>query len=433
MTAPDASPSLPAAGRPTPPWLFAVVGQTTGVTMGFATIVLPYVAVHKGLSVATAALFIGAANLATPLKLVWSPVLDMWWTLKGWLVAGALLTTILVALLFQVPVNAEGVWLLTVLVFLTASAAQVANASMSALLVLTVEKPRLSEASGYLQSGQLVMQGIGAAGGLWIATHVGITAATLFFAAILIPTWLAVIPIIEPPRMLARISLKQRVITIGHEIVDMARQPRRRWVMVAFLTPIGVGGASFLWAAVASQWHAGADAVALATGLGAAAASAFGAFIYGRFIGNRDRMASFLFTAIVLVLAALLLAALPREAAYYVAGTLVYSIALGFSWTSFTALQFETVGEGAVASKTALLNALGNVPLVYMPIVLGLVHDHWSVTVMLLFEAVLTSAFIAVFAAVRPGRGDSREAGTVTFSHAASNESAASFRKEPVR
>ncbi len=428
-----ALPSQPAAGRPTPPWLFAIVGQTTGVTMGFATIVLPYVAVHKGLSVATAAMFIGAANLATPLKLVWSPVLDMWWTLKGWLVAGALLTTVMVALLFQVPVNAEGVWLLTALVFLTASAAQVASASMSALLVLTVEKPRLSEASGYLQSGQLVMQGIGAAGGLWIATHAGITAATLFFAALLVPTWLAVLPIVEPARMLARISLTQRLITIGREVVDMARQPRRRWVMVAFLTPIGVGGASFLWAAVASQWHAGANAVALATGLGAAAASAFGAFIYGRFIGNRDRMASFLFTAIVLVLAAVLLAALPREATYFVIGTLVYSIALGFSWTSFAALQFETVGEGAVASKTALLNAFGNVPLVYMPIVLGFVHDRWSVTAMLLFEAVLTSAFIAVFAAVRPVRSAALAKKSVTLSHGETNESGAPIQKELAR
>ena len=433
MTAPDAPPPQPSIGRPTPPWLFAIVGQASGVTMGFATIVLPYVAVHKGLSVATAALFIGAANLATPLKLVWSPVLDMWWSLKGWLVAGALATTVLVAVLLQVPVNAEGVWLLTALVFVTATAAQVANASMSALLVLTVEKPRLAEASGYLQSGQLVMQGIGAAGGLWIATHAGITAATVFFAAILVPTWLAVLPIVEPARRLTRISLTQRLKTIGREVVDMAKQPRRRWVMVAFLTPIGVGGASFLWAAVASQWHAGADAVALATGLGAAAASAFGAFVYGRFVGNRDRMASFLFTAIVLVLAAVLLAALPREATYFVIGTLVYSIALGFSWTSFAALQFETVGEGAVASKTALLNAFGNVPLVYMPIVLGLVNDHGSVTAMLLFEAVLTSAFIAVFAAVRPGPRADRPTAAVACPRGGTQAPDAPLLKEPAR
>ncbi len=401
--------------------------------MGFATIVLPYVAVHKGISVATAAMFIGAANLATPLKLVWSPVLDMWWTLKGWLVTGVLLTTVMVAVMLQVPVNASAVPLLLVLTFVTATAAQVAGASTSALLVLTVEKPRLSEASGYLQAGTLVIQGLSAAGGLWIATHAGITAATLFFAALLVPTWLAVLPIVEPARRLTRISLTQRLITIGRQVVDMARQPRRRWVMVCFLTPIGVGGASFLWAAVASQWHAGADAVALATGLGAAGASAFGAFIYGRFVGNLDRVVSFLFTAIVLVLAALLLAALPREAAFFVAGTLAYSVALGFSWTSFTALQFETVGEGAVASKTALLNAFGNVPLVYMPIVLGFVHDRWSVTAMLLFEAVLTSAFIAVFAAVRPGRSAAREKGSVTLSYAETNRSDVLLQKEPIR
>ncbi len=406
MTETAVSTPPPAVERPTPPWLFAIVGQSSGVMAGFATIVLPYVAVHKGLSVATAAVFVGASNLAAPLTLLWSPMLDMWWTLKAWLIAGAVMTTVMVAILFHVPVNAGNVSLLTALVFLTTSASQVATKSMNALLVLTVDKPRLSEASGYLQGGQLVMQGLSGAGGLWIAMHWGMTAATVFFAVLLAATWLAVLPIVEPPRMLTTISLTRRLVTIGREIVDMAKQPRRRWAMVSFLTPIGVGGASFLWAAVASQWHAGANAVALTTGLGAAGASALGAFMYGRFIGNLDRIVSFLATSSVLVLAALLLAALPREAAYFVAGTLLYSVALGFSWTSFSALQFETVGTGAVASKSALLNGFGNVPLVYMPIVLGVVHDHGSVTAMLLFEAVLTSAFIAVFAAVRPGRSD---------------------------
>ena len=109
-------------------------------------------------------------------------------------------------------------------------------------------------------------------------------------------------------------------------------------------------------------------------------------------------------TSVLLVLAAVLLAVLPREPAAFAAGTLIYSLMLGFSHASYGALQFETVGEGAVASKNALLNAFGNVPVTYMPVLLGIVHDDWSVTAMLMFEAVLTGAFITVFGLAVPRR-----------------------------
>ncbi|MXP29633.1 hypothetical protein GRI58_12485 [Porphyrobacter algicida] len=373
-----------------------------GLAGGFTAIVLPYIAVQKGMSVTAIGAIIGAYVLAAPVKLLWSPILDMWWTLKRWYLLGTAITIITILTMFQAPIDDGGQWLLIGLGFVLGTASQIANAAQGALLVLTVERKELSAASGYVQGSKLVMQGVSGGAGVLIATRWGMSAASLCFAGAVVFTSLPIGMISEPARRLVSLKLSARLLAVGGEMVDMARQPRSRWVMLAFLTPIGAGGASYLWPALAPEWHAGPNVVSLANGLGAAAASGLGCFIYGRFVGHFDRIKAFLTTAMLLVGAALLLTALPREAMFFAAGTMIYSLMLGFSYASYTALQFETVGEGAVASKNALLNAFGNVPITYMPILLGIVHDQWSTTAMLLFEVMLTSFVITIFAFLRP-------------------------------
>ena len=61
----------------TPPWVFAIFGQVDGLTAGFTAIVLPYIAVQKGMSVAAIGAIIGTYALANQAKLLWSPILVM--------------------------------------------------------------------------------------------------------------------------------------------------------------------------------------------------------------------------------------------------------------------------------------------------------------------------------------------------------------------
>ena len=385
-----------------PPWIFFLLGRATAMLQGFLQVVFPYVAVHYGVSVAAVASIIAAANLAIPLKLFWTPLLDMAGTLRGWVVIGGILTMALLVVLILAPIDAAGVPLLLVLAFVASTAAQVAGSATGGLLVLTVARPRLGEASSYLQGGDLLLQGICGGAGLWVATGWGLPAAAACFAIMILPTFLMVALVAEPVRAFHHVGLARRAAMIGAEVVEMARDRRRLWVMLAFVTPIGAGCASYLWAAIAPEWHASAGQVAAITGLGAAFSSALGAFVYGRFFDRFDRSVSFLGTGILLVVAALVLVVLPRSPVVFLVGTMFYAAMLGFSWTAFGALQYETVGGGAAATKNAVLNAIGNMPITYMPVLLGLVHDRWSTTVMLLFEAGTTSVFILAFMLARP-------------------------------
>lgn len=385
-------------GQGAPPWVFGLMFLPLGLFTGALTVVFPFLAARHGMSVAAIGSVIGAGMLASPMKLLWTPLVDLVGTLRGWVVASATITAVLTGCMLVVPTAPGSVAVLAALAFAAGTGVAFNQIGTSGLLALTVDEGRLGVASGYVQGGQLAALGVGGAAGLGLATRYGPAFAAVIIAIFTIASSLTILLVAEPERPHLSATANARIVSIAHDIWDMARNRRRLFVIMLFLTPIGAGAASNLFASIAGEWRAGAGTVVLVTGLGAALASAAGAFFYGHFADRLDRVASMLTAGALLVGSAALLALLPRTPSAFAAGTLIYALCLGCSYTAFSALLFETIGKGAAASKYCALNAFGNVPNAYMPVLLGLVHDRWSTTAMLWFEAGSTAGFILIFA-----------------------------------
>lgn len=385
-------------GQGAPAWVFGLMFLPLGLFTGALTVVFPFLAARHGMSIAAIGSVIGAGMLASPMKLLWTPLVDLFGTLRGWIVASATMTAVLTGCMLLVPTAPGSTGLLTAVAFAAGTGVAFSQIGTSGLLALTVHEARLGAASGYVQGGQLAALGVGGAAGLWFATRYGSAFAAVIIALFTIASSLSVLLVEEPERAHLSVTAHARIASIARDIWDMACNRRRLFVIMLFLTPIGAGAASNLFAGIAGEWRAGAAMVALVTGLGAAFASAAGAFLYGRFADRFDRVASMLTAGALLAGSAALLALLPRTPSAFAVGTLIYALCLGCSYTAFSALLFETIGKGAAASKYCALNAFGNVPNAYMPVLLGLVHDRWSTTVMLWFEAVSAAGFILIFA-----------------------------------
>jgi MFS family permease len=406
----------PSSVRGAPPWIFGAMIVPMGVFNGVLTIIFPYLAAHQGMSVAAIGSVIGAGMLASPLKLLWTPLVDLAWPLRGWVAASAFVCALSIGGLLLAVDGQFSAGLLAGLAFAAGTAVAFSQIATSGLLALAVDEAQLGVASGYLQTGNLVAQGLGGAAGLWLATQMGLKIAAAAIALATLASAFAVLLVPEPERSHFATAISTRIVSIGRDLWELARDRRRLFVIILFATPVGAGAASFLFSGVAGDWHAGAGTVAFATGLGAACASAVGAFLYGRLADRFDRVASLLAAGLLLAIAAVVLAVLPRTPQAFAIGALFYALCLGCSYTAFTALLFETIGRGAAASKFCVLNAVGNLGNFYMPVLLGLVHDRRSTTVMLWFEAVVTMGFIAAFAlierAMRTRKPASRTVGT---------------------
>src|SRR5204863_6393815 len=93
-------------------------------------------------------------------------------------------------------------------------------------------------------------------------------------------------------------------------------------LLICFL-PIGTGAAANLWAAVADDWHATANTVALVTGVLNGIVSAIGCIAGGYGSDRLDRKTAYALYGLLMVLCAVAMAFAPRTESMYIVFTLI--------------------------------------------------------------------------------------------------------------
>jgi MFS transporter, PAT family, beta-lactamase induction signal transducer AmpG len=188
-------------------------------------------------------------------------------------------------------------------------------------------------------------------------------------------------------------------------------------MIICFLT-VGTGAASNLWSAVAQDWGASADTVALITGVFSGLLTTIGCLLGGWICDRMNRSSAYLIFGLFGALCAVAMAYSPKTELMYIIWTSVYSITLGFCYAGFTAIVLEAIGKGAAVTKYNIYVALSNSPIYLMIYIEGWAHSRWGAVGMLNIEAIFAVLAIIVFlivqAAVKERKSLSLEILTVT-------------------
>ena len=194
--------------------------------------------------------------------------------------------------------------------------------------------------------------------------------------------------------------------TLANVIKDLWHVVRSRrgflGLLICFL-PIGTGAASNLWSALAGDWHASAETVALVTGVLSGIVMAAGCFVGGYVCDRMDRKAAYALFGALMAGCAVAMALAPRSETMYAAFTLIYAFINGLAYAGFSAVALEAIGLGAAATKYNLFASLSNIPIGYMTAVDGWAAARWGPGGMLHTEAavgVLALLFFVVVAAL---------------------------------
>jgi predicted MFS family arabinose efflux permease len=183
---------------------------------------------------------------------------------------------------------------------------------------------------------------------------------------------------------------------------DLWRVARSRAGVLALLIvflPIGTGAASNLWAAVADDWHASANTVALVTGVAGGVVSMAGCLIGGYLSDRMNRKSAYMLYGALQAACAVAMALSPRTETMYIAFTMTYALITGLTYAGFSAVVLEAIGLGAAATKYTVFASLSNMPIAYMTVIEGWAQARWNVGGMLLAEAFFASAGLLVFIA----------------------------------
>ncbi len=370
-----------------------------GLSFGFPSIALGYLAAKAGISVSAIAGVVGMTLLASGWKFVWAPIGDYTLSRKRWyLIAIATVSVGFVAITL-VPLSQSTMPLLSALVLMSSVAATFVAFATEGLMVHNTPIAARGRAAGWFQSGNHFGQTAGGGLALWFMRHAPQPwMAGAGLSALLFLCALPLLLVGEPPRALQGASVGVRVADAWRELVSVVRSRAGRIGLILAILPIGTGAAKDLFGSLGPEWSVPADTVSLVLGVGGGIAIVIGCFAGGRLADRISRPWAYAVACSLGLVACVVMALSPRSVAGYAVSTVFYTFTLGMVAGSFTGLVLAIVGHSAAATKINLFFALNTLFTLGMLRADGWAHDAWHTNGMLYTEALVGLAAVLLFA-----------------------------------
>jgi len=385
----------------THPVVYLVLCTPFGATSGYVIVTLAYLLSHAGVNMGAVAGLVAISLLPQSWKALWAPVVDTTLSSKSWYLIAALVTAISLAAIGFFPAGPSTLSIITALVFLNSVAVSFLAMAAENLMAHATSQSEKGRAGGWYQAGNLGGSGLGGGAALWIAQHsafVWLPGAAM--AVLFLLCCLALLFVSEPDQGHRKLRYAETLRDLGLDVWTTAKSRAGFLALLICFLPIGSGAASGLWAAVAGDWRAGADTVALVNGVMGGLVSALGCIIGGYLCDRMDRKFAYALFGVFLAVATLIMAAAARTTTMFVFFTMLYAFIQGFNYASFSAVVLEAIGRGAAATKYNLYASLSNMPTAYMTIFDGWAYERWHANGLLGADAMAGLVAVAFFAVV---------------------------------
>ena len=384
--------------RPIHPWIFMVLILPFGMMSGYLTVAVAYLLTKAGVSVEHVAGLIAVSFVPHTWKFLWAPVADTTLGRKTWYMIACALSAAGFLAMGAFPATRAGFAAITVVVVVANVAVTFLGMSVESLMAYETPDDEKGRAAGWFQAGNLGGGGLGGGAGLWLAQHLAAPwMAGMVLGLVCLLCCVALFFIEEPMASHRHENLGK---SLFHVVVDLWNTAKSRMGAIALILcflPIGSGAAGGLWSAVADDWNASANTVALATGVVGGLVSAVGCVIGGWLCDRMNRKGAYALYGVLQALCAVGMAIAPRTETTYILFTMIYAFITGLTYAGFSAFVLEAMGLGAAATKYSLFASLSNMPIAYMTSIDGWAHGRWGAGGMLFTEAVMGAVGLVLF------------------------------------
>lgn len=383
------------------PIVFFVLYMPFGASAGYGSVALAYLLHQRGVSVAAIAAFVAMNILPNTWKVLWSPLVDTTLSARTWYMLGIGVTAAVFLVAGFAPLGPRSMPLLDGLSFALGLSSTLMSIAADRFMAYDTPESEKGRAGGWAQAGNLGGSGLGGGLALWIAVHTGQPwAAGVLLAALSLACAVIAFRVNDPPRMDRGRPLLSVVKDTGQDVVALALRRAGLLAILVCLLPLGSGGAGGLWSAVAGDWGAGADEVALVGGVLGGLVSIVGAIVGGYVCDRMDRKASYVLFGLASAASAVAMALGPRTPMAFMIFASVYGMILGACYAAFSGLTLEAIGQGAAGTKYNLLASVSNVPIMMMPLVDAWAQKRWGSGGMLHVEALCAVAAAGLYTGV---------------------------------
>lgn len=382
------------------PSVFLALYLPFGIANGYVIVTLAYLLPLEGLSVSQVAGVVALLFLPQTWKVLWAPIVDTTLSIRLWYLLGTVTTGALILAMALVPAHAAQLWLLDALVFLTSLALSIVGMATENLMAHSTRAEQKGRAGGWCQAGGLGGQGLGGGAGLWLSQHVNAASGGALLALACLGCCAVLWAVPAAHAEVHPHGLRTRLAEAARDVWSVARSRAGFLAALLLFMPLGTAAASNLWSAIAGDWHATADTVAVVNGLLSGLIMAVGCLVGGYLFDLMDRKVGYVLSGCMLAVVAVAMGLAPRNPATFMIFVSLYGFFGGWAYAAFTALTLETIGTGAAATKYNMLACISNIPLTYMTLVDGVTRTHFGPAAMLYIEAAITVAASLFFGSV---------------------------------
>jgi len=384
------------------PIVFLFLILPFGIMQGYLTVTLAFMYSRAGISVEQVAALVGLSILPSIFKFLWAPLVDITLSVKKWYLIANVIASAGILMMGVLPIRAGNIPLLGVIILISFFAVTFISLTVSSFMAYDTLPDTKGRAGGYYNIGGTGGVGLGGGAGLWMAQR--LSENWLVSAILALVCLLCCIALFFVKEPVSTIKVKKAATNLLNLLKDVwLTLKAKAGVLALFLSflPLGTGAAGTLFAAMAKDWHANADTVAIITGVLGGIVTSIGCLLGGWICDIINRQLAYVLFGALQAVCAIGMAYCPHTQIFYVIWTIVYSIANGLAYAGFTAFVLEVIGKGAASTKYNLYGGLSNVPIYFMTIIDGWANTRFGPRGLLNTEALCAVGGIILFFVVK--------------------------------
>jgi len=373
------------------PWLFSfLIAPDAVISLGLVNGGLSYLLRSQGVAPPRIADIVALLSLPHAIYLLWGPVTDFWLRRRTWLILAALVAafTFIVAFMQHRLDSPQAVGLM----FLGACLGVLVPAACGGMMGSLQSEISRRRACSFYQTGSLAIGAVAVFGLVSLSARFSVFHLGLFLAAVItVPSLFA---LAAPPQPVIRESDEgQMLARIAHEF----KRTFLRWEAIPYtllvMAPFCSGALIGLLPGLAVDYGVAGRQVAWINGIAGALLTAAGASVAALVPVRIRASVAFPVAGIVNALAAAVLALGPLTPAVYFTGTVLFLFTIGVGYALFTGVSLEFLGGSGKSgsARYAIINSLGNLPVVYMSYLDGRAYGHWGPRAMPAADAIISA------------------------------------------
>ncbi len=364
--------------RHSPTWALSLLSAPYGLLGGVAFVTVPILLTAMHVTVAQQATIIAIATSPTIWGLLLSPLLDLRFSKRAYTLALGVLSP---AMFSAALLAMHHLVLLTI--FLTAAMLLgFLYESAAAGWTAQVSTPAdYGAVSGWYNIVYLGTTGGFGGLGVWLVRMLPLSAAAALLSLSMVLPLLAAIALPSAPSL--NVGTNHVFRTFFHSLLIGFRRKDFRFGLLVFFLPLC--SFSFLFPSVGAQFQTSERWVTAITGPLSSLVCAIGCLVGVWALRQVSAIMAYVVPGLLAALLTILLIPAPKTFLLYSAGSLLYSLLNGVSFTAFRVVLFKTIGHDnpVAGTEASVLTAAANIPQRFLTAMNGIAFTHFGLNGML--------------------------------------------------